>query len=782
MILPRKVIDGIEAICRAYLWKGQHLFQGAGLIAWERVCQSKAAGGIGFKRVAEWNISAIIKYVWAIANNEENLWVKWIHSVYLKGGDWWNYQPLTQGSWYWKKLVAVKDRVKNITDIQGDHVYENNCDPTREEQLPHQNETPTAVENILNPWTAYPRVWHKIFLVSCLIGVSIDPLFLYIPIVNDNKKCLDIDNNIKNIFLALRCVTDFSYVLHIIFRLQIALSMSKELGQSIFTGFPWSYLLIDVLAILPLPQVVVLVYFPEITGSKSLLARKFLGLLLLLQYVPRILRVYLSAKELGRTYDSLTQRVWVRGAFFFSLYIISGHVFGAFWYFYSTFRETACWHNFCKALGSQECVPGPFDCRGNHFIKNLTKLDQYCPINPPNSAIFDFGIFSHAIESRIVSQTDFLRKFSSSFWWGLKNLSSFGQNLDTSSNVQENIFAVLISILGLLLFLYLIGTLQTYMQLETTKSEEARIKISIKQPEIDSYLSTHDQLPPQKKKIIKRYLTRKIREGKDFDVRHLFSLLEEHSDHGLHKSETFSAWVNKILDVNKHEKKAIEQANSWISKNGIPNDIKPKILKYVQLRLQEGKDVDIEHVLDILPSKLGMSIKKHMCFPVLRKVPLFQNMDDYVYESICNSLKPVIYSEKSYIIRKGEPLDMVLLITQGVVWSFGTSSMVRLQRGDYYGNELVEWQLNSTSYNDFPISTANVKSHTKVEAFALMAIDLEHVLSSCWVKFFQYNSTNETMSSEGLKSFAATSVQRGFRRYIKLKKAQENKLSIHVNP
>ncbi|XP_062104130.1 uncharacterized protein LOC133815290 [Humulus lupulus] len=118
MILPKKVLNGIEAICRAYLWRGQHMFQGAGLIAWDSVCQSKAAGGISFKKVAEWNNAAIIKYVWAIAKKEDNLWVRWIHSVYNKGEDWWSYQAPTHGSWYWRKLVAVKEQVKSIIDMQ----------------------------------------------------------------------------------------------------------------------------------------------------------------------------------------------------------------------------------------------------------------------------------------------------------------------------------------------------------------------------------------------------------------------------------------------------------------------------------------------------------------------------------------------------------------------------------------------------------------------------------------------------------------------------------------
>ncbi|KAF4380223.1 hypothetical protein F8388_024516 [Cannabis sativa] len=599
-----------------------------------------------------------------------------------------------------------------------------------------------------HPWAAFSsKNWSKIFLASCVIGVSIDPLFLYIPIVRDEGKCLDTDNNMKIIALVLRSLTDFAYVLHIIFRLKDALTISKQHGQSIFHGLPWPYLLIDVLAILPIPQVVVLIHFSKITGLEYLDARKFINLILLLQYVPRILRVYLSAKELGSSFDSLARRI-----------------FGAFWYFYSIVRETSCWHKACLKLRKdptkeQECDPGPFVCGEEHPMKNWRKMNEYCPVNPPNATVFDFGIFSQAIESRIVcNATDFPKKFFRSFWWGLKNLSSFGQNLDTSSSVQENIFSIIICILGLLLFLYLIGNLQTYMQLETTKSEKARRKIGSIQPEIESYLSSINEIEPYKKKVIKKYLSQTIRQGKDFDAQHLFSHIQEHADPN----------VRNTIE---------EKAELWISKNEISKlDETPKIKKFIELRFEEGQDVDIVNLLYVLPFSLGMLIKKHMCFPILKKVSLLQNMDDYVYETICKYLKPVTYLEKSYIIRKGEPLDMMLLITQGVVWTFGSSTcpIDGLQKGDFFGNELIEWQLNleSSSYKDLPISSVNLKSHTKVEGFALMAIDLKHVLSSCWHKFHKHNSTN---SNEDMKSFAAISTQRIFRCYRRNRKAQKNK-------
>uniref|UniRef100_A0A803P4R6 Reverse transcriptase domain-containing protein n=1 Tax=Cannabis sativa TaxID=3483 RepID=A0A803P4R6_CANSA len=116
MLLPKKVIKGIESICKAFLWKGQHMMTGAGQIAWENVCQSKIAGGIGFKKVADWNKAVMFKYVWAIATKENNLWVKWIHSVYIKGKDWWSYEIPQTCSWYWRKIVALKGTLLNLVD------------------------------------------------------------------------------------------------------------------------------------------------------------------------------------------------------------------------------------------------------------------------------------------------------------------------------------------------------------------------------------------------------------------------------------------------------------------------------------------------------------------------------------------------------------------------------------------------------------------------------------------------------------------------------------------
>ncbi|KAG6627531.1 hypothetical protein CIPAW_15G135500 [Carya illinoinensis] len=149
-------------------------------------------------------------------------------------------------------------------------------------------------------------------------------------------------------------------------------------------------------------------------------------------------------------------------------------VLGGLWYFFSVLRETACWHLACE--NRTECDLSSFACNDRSIsYGNFTFLNDSCPIAIPNTKAFDFGIFQVALQSGIVESMDFPRKTLYCFWWGLRNLSSFGSNLQTSPHFWENGFAVLTSITGLVLFVCLLGHLQMYTQWEASKQlEEAK--------------------------------------------------------------------------------------------------------------------------------------------------------------------------------------------------------------------------------------------------------------------------------------------------------------------
>uniref|UniRef100_A0A803PR18 Endonuclease/exonuclease/phosphatase domain-containing protein n=1 Tax=Cannabis sativa TaxID=3483 RepID=A0A803PR18_CANSA len=94
------------------------LGSGAGSVAWESLCKAKKEGGLGLLNVAQWNTAAMFKHVWAVANKKDNLWVKWVHCVYIKHHNWWEYKVPQTSSWYWKKMVDIRDIVKEKLQIE----------------------------------------------------------------------------------------------------------------------------------------------------------------------------------------------------------------------------------------------------------------------------------------------------------------------------------------------------------------------------------------------------------------------------------------------------------------------------------------------------------------------------------------------------------------------------------------------------------------------------------------------------------------------------------------
>ncbi|XP_074288082.1 uncharacterized protein LOC141613240 [Silene latifolia] len=111
-ILPKTVINRIDAMCRQFLSHGTDTSGSPSLVAWKQVCQPGRKGGLGMKQLFWWNVAAIAKYVWWIDIKADHLWIRWIHAVYIKQQDWFNYSPGITASWAWKKLCWVKELIK----------------------------------------------------------------------------------------------------------------------------------------------------------------------------------------------------------------------------------------------------------------------------------------------------------------------------------------------------------------------------------------------------------------------------------------------------------------------------------------------------------------------------------------------------------------------------------------------------------------------------------------------------------------------------------------------
>ncbi|GKV49986.1 hypothetical protein SLEP1_g56704 [Rubroshorea leprosula] len=300
-------------------------------------------------------------------------------------------------------------------------------------------------KKILDPQGSFLENWNKIFLLACIIALALDPLFFYIPVVVVNKKelkCLDLDVNLEKIACVLRTFMDAFYIIHIIFQFRTGFiaAPSRVFGRGDLIVDPWAiakrylftYFIIDVLSILPLPQLLILHLIPLLDGHPdTFVMKELLKYIIICQYVPRILRIVPLYIEVTRTSGFLTETAWAGAALNLFLYMLASHVLGAIWYMISVERQERCWGDVArdarKRSYNRSLLYCDYDKNKSSDPPLLSLLNTSCRLTNPDdttdSKVFDFGIFIDALQSEILETRSFRKKFFYCFWWGLRNLS-----------------------------------------------------------------------------------------------------------------------------------------------------------------------------------------------------------------------------------------------------------------------------------------------------------------------------------------------------------------------
>jgi hypothetical protein len=112
--LPKKVIHKINAICRLFLWSGGTTITKKALVAWDHVCSSKAHGGLNLISLEEWNQANLAKLLWNINSKADSLWIRWIHSYYIKQDHLMTMSVNNSCSWVWKAILKQREALLQI--------------------------------------------------------------------------------------------------------------------------------------------------------------------------------------------------------------------------------------------------------------------------------------------------------------------------------------------------------------------------------------------------------------------------------------------------------------------------------------------------------------------------------------------------------------------------------------------------------------------------------------------------------------------------------------------
>ncbi|XP_038684564.1 cyclic nucleotide-gated ion channel 1-like isoform X1 [Tripterygium wilfordii] len=603
----------------------------------------------------------------------------------------------------------------------------------------------------------------KILIVLLAIEISlVDPLFFHIPVINDHRKCVRLDKKLGTAVVVFRSLIDSFYVIYIIAQLHKHLLVAhyrKDQDEDQYTRLGKYLFLIDFLAVLPLPQVVILI-IPAMRGSRFLNAMYLLRTVVLCQFVPRSFRAYLFISS-----GTFGEPAMARVKFSPFVFMLGIDVIGALWYFLSIERLVQCWTKACEIHVG--CV-NSFYCKDN--IGDHTSLKDFCPIGTDSrkTEFFDFGIFSDALQTRVVETTNFPKKLLYCFQWSLQNLSGFGQNLKTSTYISENLFAISTSILGMLLFLLLIGNLQTSMESQRKKKEKnilkaiesienwpllKKLSVNLKQ-DIKKYLKhnwenkTTDagiilhELPTNLKKSIERALglelLMKVKAFKPIPQNELDDLSESiemqlfrEGDCIMHEGNTTNKMVfimqgevevrSSLSDINPinvlqdgdlcGEEVTWDIFNAWSSE--LPESTMTINALTGGLALVLPAHA-VRYFLYELCYSLRRRIRHELCFDLLKKVKAFKPIGQNELDDLIDSIELLSFGKGEYIVHDGETINNMVFILQGKLDAHSSHSESNvLKDGDLYGEEV--------TWDELPRSTMSIKALTRVTALVIRA-------------------------------------------------------------
>ncbi|KAH9676647.1 Cyclic nucleotide-gated ion channel 2 [Citrus sinensis] len=209
----------------------------------------------------------------------------------------------------------------------------------------------------------------------------------------------------------------------------------------------------------------------------------------------------------------------------------------------------------------------------------------------------------------------------------------------------------------------------------------------------------------------------------------------------------------------------------WMRRRQLPSRLRQRVRHYERQRWATMGGEDEMELIKDLPEGLRRGIKRYLCLDLIKKVPLFHNLDDLILDNICDRVRPLVYSKDEKIIREGDPVPRMVFIVRGRIkrcqsLSKGMVATSVLEPGGFLGDELLSWCLRRPFIDRLPASSATFFCMESIEAFGLDAKNLRYITDH-----FRYKFANERLKrtaryySSNWRTWAAVNIQFAWRRY-----------------
>ncbi|VAI36933.1 unnamed protein product [Triticum turgidum subsp. durum] len=210
-------------------------------------------------------------------------------------------------------------------------------------------------------------------------------------------------------------------------------------------------------------------------------------LIFVLQFLPKVYHSIYIMRKMQKVTGYIFGTVWWGFGLNLFAYFIASHIAGGCWYVLAIQRVASCLQSECEiknncnlmslACSKEMCFHFPWssDMTALACDTNLTSFSQQnVPDCLSGNGAFAYGIYKGALP--VISSNSLAVKILYPIFWGLMTLSTFGNDLEPTSNWLEVIFSIINVLSGLMLFTLLIGNIQVFLHAVLARKRKMQLR------------------------------------------------------------------------------------------------------------------------------------------------------------------------------------------------------------------------------------------------------------------------------------------------------------------